>query len=212
MGRRGRWIVCVALAAATLVACGGDDDGRTDAPGQPSTDAASGAGSDQAEAAGGVYQGELADGSTLVVRLDVAADDPAVAPFEAFRAVTGADEPTWIVGQVTVPEDVDGTGRFVTFLAEGADRLPDDPADRSDGVSNADFACAVMEDWFQGAEVKDQALSDAYMALYDGPCVGQTYQVLAAPGETTTYVMVYDGDLPEFETMEAELGNPLTRA
>lgn len=203
-GRRARQVTTGALVAALLLGCG-DDDAAEDGD-APEREAPAGA----AEA--GTFAGVLADGSRLVIRLDVPADDPAVAPFEAFRATTGAPEPTWLVGEISVPDDVEGTGRFVTFLEPGADRLDDDLADRTDGVSNADFACAVIEDWFQFAEVKDQALSDAYLEVYDGPCGGQAHQVLAPGGETTTYVMVYEGELPPFESIEAELGNELAPA
>ena len=34
---------------------------------------------------------------------------------------------------------------------------------------------------------------------YEGPCGGQTLQVLAPGGQTTTYVMVYEGALPDFD-------------
>jgi len=210
-------MVVAAVAGLALGACSSDDEPEADAE-APAADTGGGAvasasgdeegGGDEA----GVYEGELADGSRLVIRLDVPADDPVVAPFEDFRALTGADEPTWIVGEVTVPDGVDGTGRFVTFLEAGADRLDDDLADRTDGVTNADFACSMIEDWFQVAEVKDQALTDAYMEVYDGPCGGQSLQVLAPAGETTTYVLVYDGELPDFEVIEAEMGHPLSPA
>lgn len=199
-------VVLGALCASLLVACSQDapDDG-----GAATTDTVEMTTVDVDEA---VYAGELSDGARLVIRLDVPADDPAVAPFEAFRATTGAPEPTWIVGEISTPDDVDGTGRFVTFLEPGADRLADDPADDTDGVTNSEFACSVIEDWFQIAEVKDEALNDAYMEIYEGPCGGQGYQVLAPRGETTTYVMTYDGELPDFESIEAELGNALSPA
>src|SRR5690606_35571339 len=60
----------IAALALLLAACGGDDDGDT-------TDAS---GTD-----GSVYAGELEDGSTLTVTLDVPAGHPEVAPFEALR-------------------------------------------------------------------------------------------------------------------------------
>lgn len=99
----------VALALAVMGACG--DDGGDDAAGGDSV----GGGTTTADGRGGrEYGGELEDGSRLTVRLDVGADDPAVAPYDAFRALTGVDEPTWIVAEISVPEGVDGTGRFVT--------------------------------------------------------------------------------------------------
>lgn len=213
-GGRARTVAVGLLAAGLLVACG-DDDGDEGSSGDteaPSSEASGGGSGGDAGARGGVYEGELADGSRLVIHLDVPADHPAVVPFEEFRARTGAPEPTWIVGEVTPPDDADGTGRFVTFLEAGADRLDDDLADKTDGVTNAEFACAFMEEWFQAAPVKDQALGDAYTEVYEGPCGSQTYQVLAPAGTTTTYVMVYEGPLPDFETIEAELGNELSPA
>ena len=201
-----RWIMAavLALSAAACGSDGGDDGGA----GGASDDGGSTA---EESSAAAVYEGELADGSTLVIHLDVPADHPAVEPFEEFRALTGADEPTWIVGEITVPDDVDGNGRFVTFLAEGADPLEDDPADPDDGVTNSDFVCSVLDEWFQAAEPKDEALNDAYLEVYEEVCDGQTLQVVARGGETTTYVMVYDGPLPDFETIEAELGNSLDK-
>ena len=58
-------------------------------------------------------------------------------------------------------------------------------------------------------DVRDEATNDAYLELYEGPCGGQTLQVLAPGGETTTYVLVVDGDLPDFERLMAGLVNEL---
>jgi hypothetical protein len=201
--------VLAALCLSVLAACGDDDDAA--APVDATTSAAGvTTAATTVDAAGGTYEGELRDGSRLVVHLDVPADHPAVVPFEEFRAYTEADEPTWIVAEITPPEDLDGTGRFLVFLEAGADPLDDDPADPTDGITNSDFACAAIEDWFRQAFNKDQALNDAYMKVYDGPCDGEAFQVLAPAGETTTYVMVYEGDLPDFEVLQAELGTELT--
>jgi hypothetical protein len=203
------------LCVLAVVACSDGDGSDRGAPGgdapteTSATDEAPGAGR---EAAGRVYTGELADGSTLTVHLDVTADHPAVAPFAAFQARTGAPTPTWIVAEITVPDGVDGTGRFLTLVEPGADRMADDPADRTDGVTTADFACSVLEDWFGQVTDKDQELTDAFMEVYDGPCGGQAHQVLAPGGETTTYVLVYEGDLPELDAIESELGNELRPA
>lgn len=184
----------IAALALLLAACGGDDDGDT-------TDAS---GTD-----GSVYAGELEDGSTLTVTLDVPADHPEVAPFEALRAMTDAPEVTYLLAEVEVPEGVDGTGRFVTFVAEGAEPLDDDPLDPDDGVVASDFACSVLRDWVETLDVLDEATNDAYLELYEGPCGGQTLQVLAPGGATTTYVLVVDGDLPDFERLMAGLVNEL---
>jgi hypothetical protein len=115
------------------------------------------------------------------------------------------------VAEIDVPDDVDGTGRFVTFVADGAEPIDDDPTDDADGVTNAEFACALLDGWVSGAD-DPAASSAAYLALLEGPCGGQTLQVLAPGGETTTYVMAYEGPLPDFERIFAGLGTELTPA
>lgn len=208
--RRTAWIAVGMLLIAG--ACGGDDDDTDvsgdgdDTPADETTDSEGAASGD-----GNVYEGELEDGSSIVVRLDVDADDPAVAAFEEFRALTGVDSPTWIVGEVTTPDGAEGTGRFITFLDEGADFFDDDTSDPTDGITTADFACSTIGEWFQAADV-DEAVETAYSDLYEGPCAGQTYQVIAPAGETTTYVLVYDGPLPDFATIMAGAGNVLEPA
>ncbi len=206
-------LAALSLAAAlagTLASCGGggDDGGAGGGASSTSTDAAAA----DVEGAGTRYEGTLEDDSTLVVRLGVPADDPAVADFDAFRSLTGAEEPTWIVAEVTVPEGTDGTGRYLTFAAPGVDPLDDDPSDPDDGVSSSTFACSTLDDWYALADPSDEAVTEAYQGLYEGPCAGQTMQVLAPGGESTTYVMIYDGELPEFETVRAGLASELSPA
>lgn len=200
------WTLLAVLASVGLVAagCGGDDDGASaDDDGDV---AAADVGAD------GAWTGELEDGSTLAVRLDVVADDPAVAPFAELRETLGVtDEVTWIVGEITVPRGTDGTGRFVTFLAEGADPLADDPLDPDDGISDADFACSQLDDWFAAAAAPTDEQVAAYDAVLTDTCGGQTLQVLAPGGATTTYVMVHPAPLPDFATVRAGLATELTR-
>lgn len=214
-------VAALALSGLLLVAGCGDDDGAGVDDARSSDVGSTEAGDvdgnvDDGSGDGGAgadeYVTELSDGSRLRVRLDVPADDPAVAPFEELRALTGVDEPTWIVARVAVPEGVDGTGRFLTFVEPGADPLDDDPIDPDDGVSQATFACSVLDDWFAAAPEPDDALNEVHFGLLDGPCGQQTAQVLAPAGETTTYVLVYEGELPDFERVEAELGNELMAA
>lgn len=199
----GSRIVGVVLAGALLVGGCGDGGG--------------GAGADTGEAAaaegtkmpdGDVYVGELEDGSMLRVALDVSPDEPSVAPFEAFRRTVGGPEVTWIVADVEVPEGVDGTGRFVTFVAEGAEMAGADPSGGGDGVASAEFACSLLDAWSSATPDQDAA-ADAYLELYQGPCGGETLQVVAPSGETTRYVMVYEGELPEFERVFAGAGTEL---
>ncbi len=202
--RMTRVVCCAALA---LAACGGGDDVDSAGDGGAS---ASGT-EEQSGGDGSTFEGELEDGSTLLVRLDVDVDDPAVAPFEAFRADAGAPEVTWIVGEVTVPDGADGTGRFISFVGEGLDPIDDDPEDDADGITNAEFACSELDEWSTAA-ADPEAIADAYLALYEGPCASQTLQVVAPAGETTTYVMAYEGELPEFERVFAGLATELTPA
>ncbi|HSL56792.1 MAG TPA: hypothetical protein VK866_03020 [Acidimicrobiales bacterium] len=211
--RRFGWLVMIAAVLALAAACGGDDDdgGANDGGATSDTAADAAEGADQ-PAPDGAWSGELEDGSTLAVRLDVAADDPAVAPFAELRDRFGVDDPvTWIVGEITVPDGTDGTGRFVTFLAEGADPLDDDPLDPDDGISNAAFACSQLDGWFAAlAEATEDDVA-AYNAVFTDACGGQTLQVLAPGGATTTYVMVYPGPLPDFATVRAGLATELTQ-
>ena len=205
MGRaRALGIATAAGAVALLAACGGGgDDADADADGGGTEESDSAAG-------GGAYEGELEDGSTLRVRLDVGPSDAAVTPFEAFRSGTGAPAVTWIVAEIAVPDDVEGaTGRFLTFLEAGVDPLDDDPLDDGDGATNADFACSLLDDW-AAATADPAAVAEAHLALLDGPCGGQTLQVLATAGETTTYVLAYEGELPEFERIFAGLATELS--
>jgi|GEM_PF-6412950 hypothetical protein len=196
-------LVALALVAG---ACSGDDSGAEDQVVVPDGEEPGPSGE-----GGSTYAGELEDGSTLTIELDVPADHPAVAPFEAFRAMTEAPEPTWIVAEITVPDGVDGTGRFVTFIEEGLDPLDDDPTDQADGVVASGFACSEIDGWFGTVEAPTEELTDAYFEVYDSVCGGQTLQVLAPGGETTTYVLVLDGPIPPFETLRAGLTNELAQ-
>lgn len=202
----------LAVLALVAGACSDDDSSAED---QVASDSdAPGTSEDGGSTEGGAstYAGELEDGSTLTIELDVDADHPAVAPFEAFRAMTEADEPTWVVAEITVPDGVDGTGRFVTFIEEGMDPLDDDPLDQTDGIVASSFACSEIDDWFGTVDAPTEDLNDAYFEVYDSVCGGQTLQVLAPGGETTTYVLVLDGPIPPFETITAGLTNELEPA
>jgi hypothetical protein len=192
------WAVAGALTAMLAGACGGDDGATGDEAGPA------------APAGGDAYEGELEDGSTLRITLDVDPQDPAVAPFESFRSSTGGPAVTWIVGEITVPDGVDGTGRFVTFVGEGLDPLDDEPTDDGDGITNAEFACSLLDEW--AAASTDEAVADAHLELYEGACGGQTLQVLAPGGETTTYVLAHEGELPAFERLMAGLATELEPA
>ena len=200
-------VVKAGLVALALVAgaCSGDDSSAEDQVIAPDGEG-SGPSDDGGAGEGG---GPCEDGSTVTIELDVPADHPAVAPLEAFRAMTEADEPTWIVAEITVPDGVDGTGRFVTFIEEGMDPLDDDPLDQADGIVASSFACSEIDDWFGTVDAPTEDLNDAYFEVYDSVCGGQTLQVLAPGGETTTYVLVLDGPIPPFETLRAGLVNEL---
>jgi len=177
------------VVAAAAAGCGGDG-------GNDDTSSGDRGGGD--ERTGRAYAGELEDGSRLRVHLDAAPDDPAVAPYEAFRQSTGGPEVTWIVAEIAVPDGVEGTGRFLTFVEAGANPIDDDPLDDRDGITNAEFVCSQLDDWAEGSP-EPEAAGAAYLELYEGPCGGQTLQVLAPGGQTTTYVMVYEGALPDFD-------------
>lgn len=207
-----RWLGSVAIVAgASLVAgaCGGDDAGGSTArvPGDGAVEAGDGS----SASGSGVLVGELEDGSTLRIRLDVEPADPAVAPFEALRALTGADEPVWIVGEVDVPADVasgEGSGRFVTFVAAGADVFSDDPSDPNDGVSQATFVCSAIDGWWMAAGAPmdpDDEITTAYRETYEGPCGSNQLVVPAPAGQTTTYVMIHPAPLPDYDRVLAGL-------
>lgn len=211
MSRAWPFVVPMVLAVS-LLGCG-DDDGDESSESDAGTGSASSAPADSGDTPdGSVFEGELEDGSTIRVTLDVPADDEAVAPFEAFRSLTGGPEVTWIVAEVEVPEGTDGTGRFVSFIEPGADPMADDPMDDADGVTNAEFACSMLDEWYGLASSPGDDVVAAYDELLTDSCGGQTLQVLAPGGETTRYVMVYDGELPEFEAVTAGLANELEPA
>lgn len=194
----------VTLAILAFASCGGDD-GDTADPGSDAPDATvtpgDGAGTDR-------WQVTLEDDSTLVVTLDVAPDHPAVAPFEAYRQAVDAGPVTWVVGEITQPADTAGTGRYITFVADGMNPIDDDPSTPDDGISSAEFACSLLDRWTfaeDAPELTDD-LNAQYEAMYTDTCGGSTFQVIAPAGATTTYVMAYLADsLPEFERVFAGL-------
>jgi len=203
------------VAAVAVVACGGGDSGDDGDGDGDDVAATEDVGRAPAAPTGSsdhdVWEGELESGNRLRVRLRVSADDPAVAPFEAFRQTVGGPDVEWVVGEITVPAEVtDGTGRFVTFVGEGADPMADDMADPTDGVTSATFACSVIQEWL-GAE-PDPEWFTAYEELFAGPCQSNPYAVPAASGATTTYVMVHDIPLPDFERIFAGLAYELSPA
>jgi len=203
------------VAAVAVVACGGGDSGDDGDGDGDDVAATEDVGRAPAAPTGSsdhdVWEGELESGNRLRVRLRVSADDPAVAPFEAFRQTVGGPDVEWVVGEITVPAEVtDGTGRYVTFVSEGADAMTDDPADANDGVTSATFACSVIQEWL-GAE-PDPEWFTAYEELFAGPCQSNPYAVPAASGATTTYVMVHDIPLPDFERIFAGLAYELSPA
>lgn len=213
--RVGAALTALGLATVMVAGCGGDDGSV-----QGSSDTTSGTLEGESGATAGdsgvgserdVWTGELEDGSQLTVRLRVGADDPAVAPFEAFRQAAGGPDVVWIVGEVAVPADVaggTGSGRFVTLVVGDADPFIDDPTDSNDGVTTAEFACSKIQDWL-GAAPADDALA-AYTDLYNGACAGNTLAIPAAAGTTTTYVLAHPAPLPAFDTMLAGLAIPLS--
>ena len=88
-----RLLLVSLLAVAALTGCGSDGDSSDDASSDADDTSADDGGGEPA-GDGSTFTGELEDESTLEVRLDVPADDPAVAPFEAFRTAAGGDEVT----------------------------------------------------------------------------------------------------------------------
>lgn len=208
-----RAVVAVMAIGSVAVACGGDDDASAPHDGQASdaTTMSRAAADDLAGASDhDLWVGELEDGSELTVRLRAGADDPAVAPFDAFREQVGGPDVVWIVADVSVPAEVaDGTGsgRFLTFAVGDADVLADDPADAGDGVTSSRFACSALQDWL-GATPDDDAIA-AYIELYAGACANNTLAVAAPSGATTTYVMVHDAPLPDFNRVLAGLAYEL---
>ena len=102
-------------------------------------------------------------------------------------------------------------GADASFVLTNA-LMDDDPMDPDDGITGSVFACSTIGDWFTAIPEADQAVMDEYTALYEETCGGQTMQVLAPGGETTTYVMTYEGDLPEFERLMAGLATELEPA
>lgn len=196
--------LCLSLGLV-LAACGGDDGGTSGGGGDTTSPPAGGAGNR--------YEVTLEDDSTLVVTLGVDASSAAVAPFEAYRQLVNGPTVVWVVGEITPPSGTDSTGRFVTFVAPGANVLDDDPLDDSDGIVSAGFACSLVEQWIsaEGAPDLTEELTAEYNRMVGEVCGGQTFQVPAPGGQTTTYVMAVEGStLPEFESLYAGLAYPMS--
>lgn len=210
-------LAALSVLALAVAACGGDDDesgddaGSDDAPAEQdesseSDDAGDSDDSGDATGSSNVYSAELEDGSVLTVTLDVEETDPVVAPFVAFREQAGAtDDVVWITGSLEAPADYDDptgppTGRFLTFIAPGGDRL-----DESNPTS--DFACGQLQDWFGEPTAEEGlALNEAYLEILDTSCGGQVLGVVGEVGATTEYAMVVEGSsLPDFESIYAGL-------
>lgn len=189
---------CSLAVVLPLAACSSD---KKDSSSKKEGGSSESSGS-SSSARAGTYKGTLEDESKLTVYLDVSADNEAVKPFEEYRQKVGGPDVTWIIGEVTPPAGQSGTGRLVTFLAEGKDILDDDPLDDSDGISDASFACGALDRWSSGGS-QDQEVFDLYKSLVENNCAGQTFQVIAPEGKTTTYVLYYEGSLPDYDTIYA---------
>jgi hypothetical protein len=206
----------IVSSALVLAACGGDDGGGSSGGGDSASDS-SAAGGDTGEGgvAGNRFEVTLEDDSKLVVRLDVSASDATVAPFEAYRQLVNGPEVVWMVGEITPPAGVDSTGRFVTFVAAGKNAIDDDPMDDTDGIVSSTFACSLIDRWISAEsapELTDE-ISAEYNRMVGEVCGGQTLQVLAPGGQTTTYAMAYEGPaLPEFERVYAGLAYEMSPA
>lgn len=199
------------LLSATVVlfaaACGGSDSDSEPA-GEPSSADTAVEQSDDAPSTGdgSTYRGELEDGSTLTVYLDVDESDPIVAPFAAFRELAGVTDPVvWVTGSIEVPADYDdstgpATGRFLTFVPAGGEVI-------SDTNVTSSFACGELDEWFGAPSGDDaQELNDAYLEILGDSCDGQSLGVIADTGATTDYAMVIDSDvLPDFDSVFAGL-------
>lgn len=188
------FIVGLLVVVGLLAGCsgGGDEDGSA----APST----------AE----VWTGQLADGSTVTVEIDVSPEDRRIAPFEALRAL-GSEEVVWLVGSIDVPTNAtEASGRFVTLVEPGSDVEDDDPFDDEDGVVSAAFACSRLDAWWEAA-APDTDRDRLFEGLFAKSCGFQPLQVPAPAGSVTQYVMVIDGDeLPSVERVLAGLDVELT--
>lgn len=182
-------IVGLLVVLGLLAGCsgGGDDD------------------SSPAPSAASVWSGQLPDGSTVTVELDVSDDDRRVAPFEALREL-GSGEVVWLVGSIEVPAGAtEASGRFVTLVEPGGDIEDDDPFDAGDGVVSATFACSRLDAWWEAAG-PDTDRDRLFEGLFAKNCGQQPLQVPAPAGSVTQYVMVIDGDeLPNIERVMAGL-------
>ena len=159
-----------------------------------------------------VWTGQLLDGSTVSVEIDVDPGDRRVAPFEALRAL-GAAEVVWLVGTIEVPAAAtEASGRFVTLVEPGGDVEDDDPFDANDGVVSASFACSRLDGWWEVAG-PDTDRDRLFEGLFAKSCGRQPLQIPAPAGSVTQYVMVIDGtELPSIERVLAGLDVELTPA
>lgn len=157
-----------------------------------------------------VWAGQLPDGATVTVEIDVAADDRRIAPFEALRELAD-DDVVWLVGNIDVPAAAtEGSGRFVTLVEPGGDIEDDDPFDATDGVVSAAFACSRLDAWWERA-APDSDRDRLFEGLFAKNCGRQPLQIPAPPGSVTEYVMVIDGnELPDIGRVLAGLDVELT--
>lgn len=166
--------------------------------------------SSPAPSAASVWSGQLPDGSTVTVEIDVPTDDRRIAPFEALREL-GAGEVVWLVGTIEVPAGTtEASGRFVTLVEPGGDVEDDDPFDDGDGVVSASLACSRLDAWWEAAG-PDTDRDRLFEGLFAKACGRQPLQIPAPAGSVTEYVMVIDGDeLPSIGTVLAGLDVELT--
>lgn len=199
-----RWIAVLSFAlTGPVVACSNSSSGATSGTQASSTTSH--------EAKAGTYEGKLSDGSTLKVWLDVPSSDEVVAPFDDFRSKATTPDVTWIVAEISVPGGgPDATAPVITLTGAGKAPGDDGPPNNSDGTTHTEFACSMLRTWYWQGGLANPELTSVHNEVLATNCNGQALQVAAPAGKTTTYVMVYDGALPSFETITAGPDQELT--
>jgi hypothetical protein len=197
------WLIVVILSFG-LIACGGDDDDGNPAAASGST--GSTAAGSNSSSDGDTWKGKFETGTEVSLTLWVdAANDPDLAPFEAFRQAVGAGTVQYAKAVAKNTTSAPDSARFATLTDDSGEMF-------NETAIEVNFLCAEIADWIQAAPTQSTELVNQYSALLSGACEGNT---LAGPtiaaGDTVTYYVAYEGDEPDFERVFMGAENELKR-
>lgn len=205
-------LIAVAALTFAVVACGGDDSGGSsdtgDGGGAETSGDDSGDDSGGGSAGGsGDWTGEIETGTQLSATLWVDATDPALANFEAFREVAGAE--TVVYGRITATNngDEEDRGRFLTLTS------PDGGPFDEDSIE-VNFLCSVVGQWWNDIPADDRVddVIEQYTSLLNDDCDGVSMGGPPIPvGATVTYWVALPGGEPDFGRVYAGVMSELTR-